>query len=372
MPPRPARDTRLDIVRGLLQLAIFASHATGTWLGVWLIPSPWGLSDSSEQFVFLSGFTLGSVFARKAARGGWREATVDLLWRTWRLYRTHLLVFALFTLLLAVAGATLLPGEPERLGWGPIMMRPLAHLPAILATVEQPAYMGILPLFVWCMILLPGFAAAEARWGDAALAMPLAVYAAAWAVIATVPPLGWEEGIGFNPFAWQLIFLGGAWLGRRALLNGRALPFAAPGARWVTAVCVAVLASGLWARLGWHGFIGAPPVPAFEWLTDKKDLAPGRLVHALAVAWLVAAFVPREARWMRLALPRWLAAIGRHSLQVFCVGLFLSWAASVVFRLVPYSPALDALVIGSGFLVLGAFALWRERRLAVARVVVAT
>jgi hypothetical protein len=85
----------------------------------------------------------------------------------------------------------------------------------------------------------------------------------------------------------------------------------------------------------------------------------------------VAALVPREAGWMRRALPRWLAAIGRHSLHVFCLGLFLSWGSSVVFRLVPYSLPLDALLIGGGCAALGLFALWRERRTALVRVVVA-
>jgi hypothetical protein len=354
-----------------LQLAIFASHAAGTWIGVWLIPAPWGLSDSSEQFVFLSGFTLGSVFARKAARDGFWDAAGDLLRRTWRLYRTHLLVFALYGSAVVLIGATLLPGEVERMGFAGILMHPLARLPGVLATVEQPNFMGILPLFVWCMLLLPGFAALEARFGDFSLVLPLGVYAAAWAQIEGVRNLGWEDSIGFNPFTWQLIFLGGAWLGRRALLHGRGLPFASKAARWVTLAAVAVLAAGLWVRLGWHGFIGGPRAPAFEWLTDKKDLAPARLLHALAQAWLVAALVPREAGWMRFALPRWIAAIGRNSLQVFCVGLFLSWGASVVFRLVPYSVGLDVALIGVGFVVLGLFARWRERRLAVARVAVA-
>jgi hypothetical protein len=371
VPARPPRDTRLDIFRGLLQLVIFASHATGTWIGVWLIPSPWGFSDSSEQFVFLSGFTLGSVFARKAARGGFRDASGDLLRRTWRLYRTHLLVFALYALAVTVAGATLLPGEAERTGFARVLMHPWAYLPAVLATVEQPSFMGILPLFIWCMLLLPGFAAAEARFADVSLALPLVVYAGAWVLIYAAPDLGWEDGIGFNPFTWQLIFLAGAWLGRRALLHGRALPFSSRWARWVTCLALVVLAVGVWVRLGWHGFVGGPALPAFDWLTDKKDLAPARLLHALALAWLVAAFFPREAGWMRLAFPRWMAAIGRHSLQVFCVGLFLSWGASVVFRLAPYSVALDVLVIGAGCVLLGAFASWRERRLAIARVAVA-
>ena len=68
--PAPARDTRLDLLRGWLQLQIFASHAHGSLIGAWLISAAWGFSDSSEQFVYLSGFALGSVFTLKAHRGG--------------------------------------------------------------------------------------------------------------------------------------------------------------------------------------------------------------------------------------------------------------------------------------------------------------
>lgn len=356
-------------MRGWLQLTIFASHATGSWIGAWLILSPWGLSDSSEQFVFLSGFTLGSVFSRKAARDGFREAGADLLRRTWRLYRTHLTVFALFLLAVTVAGASLLPGEAQRLGWGPVLAHPLARLPAVLLMVEQPALMGILPIFVWCMLLLPGFSAIEARWGNRALLAPLALYGGMWALLSADPHQGWEDGIGFNPFAWQLLFLTGAWLGRRALLHGRALPFGAGWARWATAGAVLVLAAGLALQLNWHGFVHWPwlgGTPA--WLTDKKNLAPARLAHAMALAWLVAALVPREAAWMRGALPRWLGAVGRHSLSVFCVGLFLSWGASAVFQLARPSMLLDPLLIASGCVVLGLFAWWREQRRAATRV----
>ncbi len=359
-------------MRGWLQLTIFASHATGSWIGAWLILSPWGLSDSSEQFVFLSGFTLGSVFGRKAARDGWRAAGADLLQRTWRLYRTHLTVFVLFLLAVCAAGATVLPGEAQRLGWGALLAQPLSRLPGVLLMLEQPALMGILPIFVWCMLLLPGFAALEARWGDRALLAPLALYGGVWALIGAAPDLRWEDGIGFNPFAWQLLFLTGAWLGRRALLHGRALPFDAAWARAMTAGAVAVLAAGLALQLRWHGFVGWPlPAAAPDWLGDKKDLAPGRFLHAMALAWLVAACLPREAPWMHRALPRWLGAIGRHSLSVFCVGLFLSWGASAVFRLAPPAALLDPLLIGAGCLALGLFAQWREQRRDAGRVPVA-
>jgi hypothetical protein len=43
------------VVRGWLQLSIFASNAFGSFIGGWMIHAAWGLSDSSEQFVLLSG-----------------------------------------------------------------------------------------------------------------------------------------------------------------------------------------------------------------------------------------------------------------------------------------------------------------------------
>ncbi len=355
LPPRPRRDSRLDIVRGWLQLSIFASHASGSWIGAWLIHGRWGLSDSSEQFVFLSGFMLGSVFARKQLRDGWRGAAADLLGRAGRLYRTHLAVFALFGLAVVAAGATLLPGEAARMGWQTLLTDPRAALPLALLTLYQPNFMGILPLFVWCMLLLPPFAGAVARWGNRVLAVPLGLYAAAWAVLLATPAAArWEAGIGFDPFTWQALFLLGAWLGRRALLHGRAVP---AGGRWlpaVTAAAIAVLLAGLLLR---RGLDGALP----DLLDGKKDLGPGRFLHAMALAWLVATLVPREAAWMHRALPRALAMIGRHSLSVFCLGLFLSWAATVAFRLLPATPLLDPLAIGTGALLLTAFAAWRER-----------
>ena len=66
---------------------------------------------------------------------------------------------------------------------------------------------------------------------------------------------------------------------------------------------------------------------------------------------------------------RWLAPVGRFSLEVFCLGLFLSWIATTVLRFVPWSPVLDVLLIGSGCAILALFARWLERRRGVRRVV---
>ena len=168
IPVRPPRDRRLDILRGWMQVSIFVSHVVGTGFA-WMIHAAWGLSDSSEQFVFLSGFGLGSVFALKEARDGFGAGLRDLSRRVRRLYLVHLLVVALLGAMIFSAQAALrLPEEATRFGWAWLTEAPLSAITGILLMLYQPAFTGILPVFVWCMLALPLFMAAAARWGTGA------------------------------------------------------------------------------------------------------------------------------------------------------------------------------------------------------------
>lgn len=358
IPPRPARDARLDIIRGYLQLTIFASHIAGSFIGGWLIFGTWGLSDSSEQFVFLSGFTLGSVVARKAIRDGWPVAAADIWRRTWRLYKVQWLVAALYFALVVLAGATILPGEAIRHGWGHLLHEPEAALPALALMLYQPDFMGILPIFIWCMALLPGFALLLARWGGRAMVLPVAVYAAVHLAGLHTPTLLPGTGIAFDLFAWQLLYMAGAWLGRRALLDGRALPFDAPWAGYATAASVAIVVFGIALRLDWYGFLpGHLLAQDSTLIVGKERLALPRLLHALALAWLIARYVPREAGWMHRPWAVAIGRVGRYSLETFCLGLFLSWGGTTLIHFQPGARALlDPAIVLAGSLAMIAFA----------------
>lgn len=357
---RPPRDTRIDIIRGWLQLTIFASHSAGSWIGAWLIHGTWGLSDSSEQFVFLSGLMLGSVFARKSAREGFPSAARDMAMRTLRLYRVHLITFFLFGgMIIAVTYTGLCPGEVKRLGWSFLVAHPALAIPAALTTLYQPNYMDILPVFIWSMAVLPAFAWLERRIGAWALLPSFGVYLAAWLFGLTPPSLGPDTSIGFNPLAWQVLFMLGVYLGRRMLLHGQTLP-----PSWaLTIAAIAVLTVGLVLRLNWFGVLPFNVgIPESDWIIGKDDLALPRIVHALALALVVARLTPREAAWMRAPLARWLAAAGRHSLHVFCLGLFLSWAVTAVFRFWPsWMMVVDLPLIVTGCAILLWFGTWRDR-----------
>jgi hypothetical protein len=358
VPARPPRDRRLDVIRGWMQVSIFVSHVVGTGFA-WLIHAAWGLSDSSEQFVFLSGLGLGSVFALKAARDGFAAGAADLGRRVRRLYLIHLLVVALLAAAAFGAEAALrLPGEAATRGWMYLAEAPLPAVAALLAMLYQPEFTGILPVFVWCMLLLPGFMLLAGRIGAAAL-LPSALL---WA---GVQAFGWEvSGLGgreleFNPLAWQFIFLLGAWCGRAALLAGAAPRRPDPR---ITAAALAVVGAGVAIRAAGH--LGIDPWDLSTTLLDGKEkLAWPRLLHALALAWLVAAVVPRDAAWMRGRTGQALAAVGRNSLEVFSLGLLLALGASLVLRLHPGAAMLlDPVVVVGGAALLVAFAHLLERR----------
>jgi hypothetical protein len=356
VPARPPRDLRLDVLRGWMQISIFVSHIAGTAFGV-LIHAGWGLSDSSEQFVFLSGFGLGSVFALKAARDGFPAGLADLRDRTWRLYLKHLLVAFVFAVL--VFGVEpLLPGEVARLGWTHLGESPGQALVGLVVMLYQPDFTGILPLFVACMLLLPAAMWLFGRVGVAALLPSALLWAGAQAFGWSVPGLGGTE-LAFNPFAWQFLFLLGAWSGRAALLAGAAGRRADPR---VTAVALAIVLAGIAIRLADHLGLDEAQLSR-TLLAGKEHLAWPRLLHALALAWLVAALLPRDAAWLGGVVARHLAAVGRHSLDVFCLGLFLSWGAGALLRLHPEGGLLlDAACVVGGAATLLAFAAWLERR----------
>ena len=138
-----------------------------------------------------------------------------------------------------------------------------------------------------------------------------------------------------------------------------------PRSRALAGLALGVLAFGLWFRLVEYGWIAGPALDT-TLIAGKERLALPRVLHALALAYLVASWVPREAGWMRTRLGLALAAVGRHSLHVFCIGLFLSWAAATVFAAGPGHRRLDPLLIGAGAAVLVAFALAADRRRSVA------
>ena len=109
------------------------------------------------------------------------------------------------------------------------------------------------------------------------------------------------------------------------------------------------------------------PTAWFEWMypIDKTNMDVLRLAHFLAMAYLCAHFVKPSARFLQRAWAWPLIACGRQSLYVFCLGIFLSFAAHfVLVEFNAHLPMQLAVSVGGIALMTGLAALmnWYRRR----------
>jgi hypothetical protein len=91
-----------------------------------------------------------------------------------------------------------------------------------------------------------------------------------------------------------------------------------------------------------------------EWMypINKTDLDVLRFAHFLALAVITVRFLPKD--WSGLKSP-WLRPLilcGQHSLEIFCLGVFLAFAGHFVLAEVSGGAALHALISICGILIM--------------------
>src|SRR5260370_41874893 len=92
----------IDFWRGAVLIAILIDHIPGNPLENWT-PRNFGLSDTAEAFVFLSGLSVGLIYMPRAYKYGIEPAPRGCLKPAVKLYGVHL---ELTLAAIAVFGAT--------------------------------------------------------------------------------------------------------------------------------------------------------------------------------------------------------------------------------------------------------------------------
>ncbi|GGH23681.1 membrane protein [Alsobacter metallidurans] len=337
----PDRFLAIDALRGLALVTIFINHVPGT-IFERLTHKNFGLSDSAEIFVLLAGVGAALAYLRPFRAGDAARQIFRMVVRAVQIYAAHLVVLVVCGAI--VAAAALSYHDPrilEAMNFETVASSPTESLLGIATLGLQPSYLNILPLYVVLLLMAPALIALVAHKPRLALLFSAGVYLAAQ--FGAVPPSYPQENAWFfNPFAWQLLFVIGLCAGA-ALVERR--PIRRPG--WVLPLCMAYLAAGLaWKQLEFYPE-GVPGLPRFLWDDDKHLLSVPRLVHVLALAWVVTA-LPLE-RWLRrapaLAPLGWM---GRNSLVVFSIGTILAIGGQVLRIIGAGDPSLDVAIIGLG------------------------
>jgi hypothetical protein len=128
---------------------------------------------------------------------------------------------------------------------------------------------------------------------------------------------------------------------------------ASPVTLWIS---IAYIVAAFYVTLTWYVPQLGPFMPKRleQWMypIDKTDLDVLRFTHFLALAALTVRFLPRD--WPGLKSP-WLRPLilcGSHSLEIFCLGVFLAFAGHFILAEVSGGAVMHALISLSGILIM--------------------
>jgi hypothetical protein len=350
MPPvtPPGRDLRLDLFRGLALWLIFLDQIPSNTVS-WLTIRNYGLSDAPEIFVFISGYTAAFVYGREMDNRGVVTSSAHILKRVWQIYVAHIFLFVVYMAEIAYVAANFdNPLYSEEAGILNFLKQPDVTMVQAMLLKFKPANMDVLPLYI---VLLGGFPPTLwllKRAPTLGLAASLALYAAAWIFGWNLP--AYPKGTwAFNPFTWQLLFVAGAW----CALGGAARIAPLVRSRPVLWLAAGYLAVALAITLAWRlphvgsYLAGDLPRRLMDWINpaDKTNLDLLRFAHFVALATLTLRYIPRDwphltSQWLRPAV-----LCGQHSLEIFCSGVFLAFAAH--FAMVELSDGLGMQILVS-------------------------
>lgn len=276
-----------------------------------------------------------------------------MLRRCWQLYIAHIFLFVIFTAQIAyVAHNFHNPMFVEEMGIVSFLDEPYVALGQALLLKFKPANMDVLPLYIVLLLAFPLILWGLYRNSSVVLSGSLALYLLAQVFGWNMPSYPDSRGWFFNPFAWQLLFVLGALCGR---WRGTDLTAALPR-RPAMAIALGYVVFAFLIAATWHFPRLAVLVP--NWLAqllypiDKTNLDMLRILHFLALAYIAVRLIPSGAAFLRWPVLQPVVRCGQHSLHVFCLSIFLSFAAHFVMTEISRAVATQILVNVAGIALL--------------------
>jgi hypothetical protein len=321
------RDVRLDLFRGVGLWMIFLDHIPHDVVS-WLTLRNYGFSDAAEFFVFISGYLAGFIYGPIIKAGHFLSALKRLWKRAMEMYVAHIMLFLIFTAQIARTVRRFdNPLYEDEFNVHNFLEHPDILIGQALTLRYKPVNLDVLPLYITLIATAPFMLWAMVRRPNLTLLASVVLYIFArifdWNFASYPPGSTWY----FNPFAWQMLFIFAAWCGT----GGATRIWPIVQSRLALIAALIWIAFAFLIVMTWH--VAALDALVPKWMIkiiypiDKTDLDMFRFTHFLALALIVSRYVPHDwaplkYKWLRPAI-----MCGRHSLPIFCFGVFLSFAA---------------------------------------------
>jgi len=320
------RDLRLDAFRGLALCFIFLDHIPDNVLA-WLTLRNYGFSDTTEVFVFVSGYTCMLAYGGALRGQGWPTTVTRAQRRGWEIYVAFLLLLiAYLAVIWAVGGGSRYLDETDT---AIFFQNPGAAIIHAALMQYTPVNTDILPTFVLLHLGFPGLLWLLTRNAAVALAASLLLYLLVQAFGWNLP--AWPQGGWFfNPLAWQALFVFGAWYVYEGADRLRTIV----QSRAALLLAMLYLAFSLAVALSWQfkaleGFM-PDALSKLIYPIDKSNLSPLRLLHFLALTIVVVRLTSRQWRGLMKLWMRAMIRCGENSLAMYCFGVLLSFMGHAV------------------------------------------
>lgn len=312
MTGKPVSNTRLiylDVLRGLMLVIITFDHLAGPIKSITF--EPLGFVSAAEGFIFLSGFVYGLVYTRFYKNGGLSAILVKSGKRAGVIYFYHWLV------LIIVFGCSLL-NLCEFRELTLFKYQPLKSVTFFSLFLLQPHNMDILPMYVIFVLSGPFLLrAVDSGRTKTVLAISITLWLISQSTVLQynkydLQSSGFHFGY-FNILSWQLLFITGLFFGH----NRSSSRYSIPTSISLTVVAITGLLIFAIARYSPHDSLLFRLISHFS---QRETLGASKVINFGLMAYLVFFITKGKGNNIRL---RWLAFLGRHSLQVFAYSVCL-------------------------------------------------
>ncbi|SDJ59434.1 hypothetical protein SAMN05444171_1291 [Bradyrhizobium lablabi] len=343
-------DLRLCLLLGIAAWFLFLDHVPHNAVGLLTLRN-FGFSGATDLFVFVGGYTAAILYGKMMLERGLIVTATRIFKRLWQLYAAYVVLFVIYIDLIGyVARKSAAPEIIGEFNVTGIVDHTIRTLIYGLLLQAKPLNLDVLQVFIVLMAFFPFVLFGMMRGPNLTLAGSIGLYVVArhldWNLSA-YPDGRWY----FNPFCWQLLFVLGTWLAlsgartMRAIQALQNLSILRVAALLYLLFALTVTLAGKFPQLA--AMIPEPLLDTFL-PNDKENIAPYRVLHFLALAFLVSHLVPRDWRGFQWPALQPLMKCGEEWLPVFCAGVFLSFAGHLVLITGPDSLAMQVLVSIAG------------------------
>jgi len=343
-------DLRLCLLLGIAAWFLFLDHVPHNAVSLLTLRN-FGFSGATDLFVFIGGYSAAILYGKMMLERGLIVTATRIFKRLWQLYAAYVVLFVIYIDLIGyVARKTAAPEIISEFNVTGILDHTIRTLIYGLLLQAKPLNLDVLQLFIVLMTFFPFVLFGMMRRPALTMAGSVGVYVAArhldWNLSA-YPDGRWY----FNPFCWQLLFVFGAWLAlsgartMRAIHTLQKLSVLRAAALLYLLFALTLTLAGKFPQLA-----ALMPDRLLDVFlpNDKENIALYRVLHFLALAFLVSYWMPRDWRGFRLPVLQPLLKCGEEWLPVFCAGVFLSFAGHFILITGPDSVAMQVLVSIAG------------------------